>query len=109
MTNLQIIILSALQGFTEFLPVSSSGHLILLSKFTSFPDQGLEIDIAVHVGSILAVMIYFWRDIRDMLYGLVNAFFNRFPSVKNFYLRKASAAAKDFILNQLRPPTSGCC
>ena len=46
-------------------------------------------------------MIYFWRDIRDMLYGLVNAFFNRFPSVKNFYLRKASAAAKDFILNQL--------
>ena len=101
MTNLQIIILSALQGFTEFLPVSSSGHLILLSKFTSFPDQGLEIDIAVHVGSILAVMIYFWRDIRDMLYGLVNAFFNRFPSVKNFYLRKASAAAKDFILNQL--------
>jgi len=73
----------------------------LLSKFTSFPDQGLEIDIAVHVGSILAVMIYFWRDIRDMLYGLVNAFFNRFPSVKNFYLRKASAAAKDFILNQL--------
>ena len=101
MTNLQIVILSALQGFTEFLPVSSSGHLILLSKFTSFPDQGLEIDIAVHVGSILAVMIYFWRDIRDMLYGLVNAFFNRFPSVKNFYLRKASAAAKDFILNQL--------
>ena len=101
MTNLQIIILSALQGFTEFLPVSSSGHLILLSTFTSFPDQGLEIDIAVHVGSILAVMIYFWRDIRDMLYGLVNAFFNRFPSVKNFYLRKASAAAKDFILNQL--------
>lgn len=73
----------------------------MLSKFTSFPDQGLEIDIAVHVGSILAVMIYFWRDIRDMLYGLVNAFFNRFPSVKNFYLRKASAAAKDFILNQL--------
>ena len=73
----------------------------MLSKFTSFPDQGLEIDIAVHVGSILAVMIYFWRDIRDMLYGLVNAFFNRFPSVKNFYLRKTSAAAKDFILNQL--------
>ena len=56
MTNLQIIILSALQGFTEFLPVSSSGHLILLSKFTSFPYQGLEIDIAVHVGSIPAVM-----------------------------------------------------
>ena len=88
MTNLQIIILSALQGFTEFLPVSSSGHLILLSKFTSFPDQGLEIDIAVHVGSILAVMIYFWRDIRDTLYGLVNAFSTAFRPLKIFICAK---------------------
>ncbi len=101
MTNLQIIILSALQGFTEFLPVSSSGHLILLSKLTSFPDQGLEIDIAVHVGSILAVMIYFYRDILDMCYGLLNTLFNRFPAIKNFYLQKSSAQIKEFILNKL--------
>ena len=70
MTNLQIMILAAIQGFTEFLPVSSSGHLILLSKLTSFPDQGLEIDVAVHVGSILAVMIYFYKYILAMIYGL---------------------------------------
>lgn len=71
MSLLQIIILSLIQGITEFLPVSSSGHLILLSKLTSFPDQGLDMDIAVHIGSIFAVMIYFAKDIwiilRDLL------------------------------------------
>ena len=66
MTNLQLILLSALQGLTEFLPVSSSGHLILFSKFTTFPDQGLALDVAVHVGSIVAVMIYFWKEIGRM-------------------------------------------
>jgi len=63
MTNLQLILLSVLQGLTEFLPVSSSGHLILFSKFTTFPDQGLALDVAVHVGSIFAVTIYFWKEI----------------------------------------------
>ena len=78
MTNLQIMILAAIQGFTEFLPVSSSGHLILLSKLTSFPDQGLEIDVAVHVGSILAVMIYFYKDILAMIYGLLGGISKKF-------------------------------
>ena len=63
MTTFHLTMLALLQGITEFLPVSSSGHLILFSKFTSFPDQGLEIDVALHIGSIIAVMIYFWRDI----------------------------------------------
>ena len=101
MTNLQIIILSALQGFTEFLPVSSSGHLILLSKLTSFPDQGLEIDIAVHVGSILAVMIYFARDIYDMACGLTADLFKRFPKLQNLFIRISTPRLKDFILKQL--------
>lgn len=81
MTNIQILLLSVLQGLTEFLPVSSSGHLILFSKFTSFPDQGLELDVAVHVGSIIAVMIYFWRDIRNIIVGLWQSRF--LPSLKN--------------------------
>ena len=101
MTQLQIIFLSALQGFTEFLPVSSSGHLILFSKFTAFPDQGLEMDIAVHVGSILAVAIYFYRDIWEMLCGLLNAIFSRFSRVREYYLRHASDKMKNFIFTLL--------
>ncbi|MBR1648263.1 MAG: undecaprenyl-diphosphate phosphatase [Alphaproteobacteria bacterium] len=70
MSLFHIVILSLVQGLTEFLPVSSSGHLILLSKLSSFPDQGLEMDIAVHFGSVIAVMIYFakdiWRIIKDL-------------------------------------------
>lgn len=81
MTSLQLLLLSALQGFTEFLPVSSSGHLILFSKFTSFPDQGLALDVAMHVGSILAVMIYFSEDIFKMLKGVLKTFF--VPNFKN--------------------------
>jgi undecaprenyl-diphosphatase len=60
---IQSIVLAAVQGITEFLPVSSSGHLILVPKLTGWPDQGLAIDVAVHVGTLLAVMLYFWRDI----------------------------------------------
>lgn len=70
MSMLQILWLSILQGLTEFLPVSSSGHLILFSKFTDFPDQGIMIDIALHIGSIVAVCIYFYREIWEMMKGL---------------------------------------
>lgn len=70
-----------LQGLTEFLPVSSSGHLILFSKFTTFPDQGLALDVAMHVGSILAVMIYFSEDIWKIIKGLFKTYF--IPSFKN--------------------------
>lgn len=76
------MLLSMLQGITEFLPVSSSGHLILFSKFTSFPDQGLALDIAVHVGSILAVMIYFSSDIWQMIKGTFKTYF--IPNFKNY-------------------------
>lgn len=81
MTNIQIFYLSLLQGITEFLPVSSSGHLILLSKFSYFPDQGLALDVAVHVGSILAVMIYFSSTIWEMVRGLWKTHFC--PTLKN--------------------------
>lgn len=81
MTTIQIFYLSLLQGLTEFLPVSSSGHLILLSKFSYFPDQGLALDVAVHVGSILAVMIYFSETIYDIIKGVLKTYF--IPSFKN--------------------------
>ena len=59
MELLQIIFLSLVQGFTEFLPISSSGHLILAPYLFGFKDQGLAFDVAVHLGSLLAVMLYF--------------------------------------------------
>ena len=58
----QLVILAIVQGLTEFLPISSSGHLNLLHLLTAWEDQGPLMDVAVHVGSLFAVMIYFWRD-----------------------------------------------
>lgn len=70
MTTIQIIWLSLLQGITEFLPISSSGHLILFSKFTDFSDQGNATDVVLHCGSVLAIMIYFAPDLWNMMRGL---------------------------------------
>jgi undecaprenyl-diphosphatase len=66
---IQSIFLGLLQGLTEFLPISSSGHLILIPFLTDFPDQGPMIDVAVHVGSLLAIVIYFWRDVLGLARG----------------------------------------
>ena len=71
MSLLHIGVLALIQGVTEFLPVSSSGHLILVPVMTGWPDQGLIIDVAVHVGTLGAVMLYFWRDIGRMIMGVV--------------------------------------
>ena len=67
MPLLQIFILAAIQGITEFIPISSSGHLILLPEFFDWNDQGLLVDVAVHIGTLFAVIIYFWRDIFKIL------------------------------------------
>ncbi len=70
---MQIIVLAIVQGLTEFLPVSSSGHLALLPMFTGWPDQGLPMDVAVHVGTMFAVCVYFWRDLWMMITGVLRA------------------------------------
>ena len=62
---IEIFILSLIQGVTEFLPVSSSSHLILTSKFLDFNNQSLSIDVSLHIGSFLAVIIYFYGDITN--------------------------------------------
>ena len=67
MTLVQIIVLSLIQGLTEFLPVSSSAHLILGSRVFSWPDQGLVFDVATHLGTLLAVLVYFRKDLRAMV------------------------------------------
>ncbi|MEX1146936.1 MAG: undecaprenyl-diphosphate phosphatase [Sphingomonadales bacterium] len=66
---LQIVVLALVQGITEFLPISSSGHLILVPKLTGWQDQGLAVDLAVHVGTLFAVLLYYKRDIADMTRG----------------------------------------
>jgi len=75
-----IILLAVVQGITEFLPISSSGHLQLVPAVAGWPDQGLTIDVAVHVGSLGAVMLYLWRDLWSMLRGLGQAFLGRVTS-----------------------------
>ncbi|WP_422049338.1 undecaprenyl-diphosphate phosphatase, partial [Shimia sp.] len=70
MALFHIFLVAIIQGLTEFLPVSSSGHLILLSKLTPLPDQGLAIDVAAHLGTLGAVVIYFWADVRGAVAGL---------------------------------------
>ncbi|MDJ0780166.1 MAG: undecaprenyl-diphosphate phosphatase [Gammaproteobacteria bacterium] len=67
MDNLQIIFLSIVQGLTEFLPISSSAHLILVPRMLGWPDQGLVFDVGVHFGSLIAVVIYFRREVGKML------------------------------------------
>lgn len=70
MTILQLLILALVQGITEFLPISSSGHLILIPALTGWADQGLMMDVAMHVGTLAAVLIYF----RNETKGLTLAF-----------------------------------
>ncbi|MDH5559205.1 MAG: undecaprenyl-diphosphatase, partial [Alphaproteobacteria bacterium] len=69
MVLFHLLILAIVQGLTEFLPVSSSGHLVLTSRILGWEDQGVAIDIAVHVGTLLAVIIYFWRDVARVAGG----------------------------------------
>jgi undecaprenyl-diphosphatase len=69
MDLLTLFLLALIQGVTEFLPVSSSGHLILLPNLIGSEDQGQAIDVAVHVGTLGAVILYFWRDVRAALIG----------------------------------------
>lgn len=75
-----ILILALIQGITEFLPISSSAHLILFPQMTGLQDQGVALDVAVHVGTLLAVMIYFredvarvWRALPDLARGRIDS------------------------------------
>ena len=71
MTLFELFIVAVVQGITEFLPISSSGHLILLPQVTGAADQGLAIDVAVHVGTLLAVILYFRSHVAAALRGFV--------------------------------------
>ena len=64
---IEIFLLSIVQGITEFLPISSSSHLIIFSNYANFENQSLSIDISLHIGSFFAVITYFHKDIVNFL------------------------------------------
>lgn len=68
---LQIVLLSLVQGLTEFLPISSSAHLVLPAQLTDWPDQGLAFDVGVHFGTLLAVVIYFRQELLRMTEAVI--------------------------------------
>jgi len=72
MDSIQALVLGIVQGITEFLPISSSAHLILTSKVMNLPDQGINFDVTVHFGSLLAVMIYFYKDTIRLCKGKID-------------------------------------
>lgn len=80
MPLLHLLILAILQGATEFLPVSSSAHLILAPRLLGWADQGVALDVAVHVGSLFAVMFYYRRDTAALFMGGIDVVRGRFGS-----------------------------
>lgn len=72
MLILQIVVLALIQGITEFLPISSSGHLLLVPALTGWKDQGVLTDVMVHMGSFLAVVVYFWKDCINLTMGFID-------------------------------------
>ncbi|WP_369857447.1 undecaprenyl-diphosphate phosphatase [Candidatus Thalassolituus haligoni] len=76
----ETVVLAILQGITEFLPISSSAHLILPSQVFGWPDQGLAFDVAVHFGTLLAVVWYFRNELQRMIVGWVTTGFTSTPN-----------------------------
>ena len=89
---IEIFILSLIQGITEFLPISSSSHLIIVSEYFNFENNGLEIDVSLHIGSFLAVVVFFRKDIFNFIQSrnlLFKIFFGSLPVIiVGFFLVK---------------------
>ena len=106
------VLLAFLQGVTEFLPISSSAHLILPSALLGWPDQGLVFDVAVHLGSLLAVLFYFRADLADLAVGSVRAVGARkmtpqaqlvvYLAVATLPVAVAGALLQDWVAGELR-------
>lgn len=96
---LQTVFLALLQSFTEFLPVSSSGHLILMPRLMHWPDQGMATDIALHIGTLFSVLIYFHRDVWEIAKGCLDFAKRKFSSFPaRFAMKLAVACVPVFII-----------
>ena len=113
MDILQIIVLALVQGLTEFLPISSSAHLILVPLLTDWPDQGLAFDVAVHVGTLTAVVVYFRKEIKTMFFAWLASLKGKHTEdsklawavlIGTIPVGLAGLLFKDYISDELRTP-----
>ena len=111
MDIVQVVVLALIQGLTEFLPISSSGHLVVTSQIIGWPDQGMRFDVAVHVGTLLAVVVYFWRDMGRMVYGLFSPLWGRAGEETrlfwNVFVGTIPLALAGFLLSQVEATSNG--
>lgn len=101
MSTTQVIVLAIIQGITEFLPISSSGHLNLVHLLTVWPDGGPLIDVAVHFGSLLAVLIYFRREVAMLIRGGLDLVRLRWSGEAKLFSLLALASVPVFIVGAL--------
>ena len=100
LSSIEILILSAIQGISEFLPVSSVAHLVLISKYYDFNNQNLLIDICLHLGSLIAIIFYFRNDLFQFVKNksfLIKIFIATIPMIPVGYL-----LYKTGLINHLR-------
>ena len=100
LSSIEILILSAIQGISEFLPVSSVAHLVLISKYYVFVNQNLLIDICLHLGSLMAIIIYFRKDLLHFIKNknfLIKILIATIPIIPAGYILYQTG-----IINQLR-------
>ena len=90
MNILHAFVLGLVQGLGEFLPISSSAHLIITPWLFKWPDPGLGFDVALHWGTLLAVLMYFWTDVRDLIRGFWHSLFKSTRDLKNNIYQKLS-------------------
>ena len=107
MTVLQLLVIAIVQGITEFIPVSSSAHLVLIPVVMGWPDQGLVIDVAVHLGTLAAVMLYFRRDVWAVMVGGLRLVMGKWTPDAKLALQIAIASipafAAGFLLHAMAP------
>ncbi len=100
LSSVEILILSAIQGIFEFLPVSSAAHLVLVSKYYNFVNQNLLIDICLHLGSLIAIVVYFRNDLLNFIKNknfLIKILIGTIPIIPAGYILYQTG-----LINQLR-------
>ncbi|MFA5777215.1 MAG: undecaprenyl-diphosphate phosphatase, partial [Parcubacteria group bacterium] len=98
MTVFQSIILGIVQGLGEFLPISSTAHLAIIPYFFNWKDPGLGFDVALHVGTLIALILFFWKDWKQIIFNFQFSIFNKFSKSK-FPNKKNLPDANSYLQN----------